>query len=214
MSTKVDYEAMTNKELQTLIDDFELTVNPKTPGKPTKAELVSVLMAFKVEQDIINGVEQDEIDEANDEEDEKLNDELEPVLAAKVKASKAIAQKDLPREQRRALQRADLLRKERVIIFDKQNTQTKIPAMPVTWGNTLIGFHTDIINFSHQKPQYVRRGALANLRDATFTYSHQEEEFSSVQQITELRYSITEVEGLTDDEIKVLAAQQRVNKLI
>jgi len=204
--SKVNYEEMTNKELQTLIDDFELTVDSKIPGKPNKAELVATLMAYKVQQDIINGVEEDEIDDAED----TKNDELE----AAPKVVKAVAQKDLPREEKRRLQKADLLRKERVIIFDKQSTQTKIPAMPVSWGNNLIGSYTDMIDLSSQKPQYVRRGALSNMKNATFTESRQDEEFGPVTNVTEFRFVITEVEGLTDDEIKVLAAQQRVNKTV
>lgn len=204
--SKVNYEEMTNKELQTLIDDFELTVDSKIPGKPNKAELVATLMAYKVQQDIINGIEEDEIDDAED----TKNDELE----AATKVIKSVAQKDLPREEKRRLQKADLLRKERVIIFDKQSTQTKIPAIPVSWGNNLIGSYTDMIDLSSQKPQYVRRGALANLRLATFTESIQDEEFGPVKNVTEFRFVITEVEGLTDDEIKVLAAQQRVNKTV
>lgn len=204
--SKVNYEEMTNKELQTLIDDFELTVDSKIPGKPNKAELVATLMAYKVQQDIINGIEEDEIDDAED----TKNDELE----AATKVIKSVAQKDLPREEKRRLQKADLLRKERVIIFDKQSTQTKIPAIPVSWGNNLIGSYTDMIDLSSQKPQYVRRGALANLRLATFTESRQDEEFGPVRNVTEFRFVVTEVEGLTDDEIKVLAAQQRVNKTV
>lgn len=204
--SKVNYEEMTNKELQTLIDDFELTVDSKIPGKPNKAELISRLMAYKVEQDIINGVEEDEIDDAED----TKNDELE----AAPKVVKAVAQKDLPRDEKRRLQKADLLRKERVIVFDKQSTQTKIPAIPITWGNNLIGTYTDMIDLASQKPQYIRRGALANLKLATFTESRQDEEFGPVRNVTEFRFVVTEVEGLTDDEIKVLAAQQRVNKTV
>ena len=61
--SKVNYEEMTNKELQALIDDFELTVVAKTPNKPTKAELIVTLNAFKVQQDIINGVEPEVVED-------------------------------------------------------------------------------------------------------------------------------------------------------
>ena len=63
--SNVNYNEMTNKELQALIDDFELTVQAKTPNKPTKAELIATLEAFKKEQNRINGIE-----------DEEENDEL------------------------------------------------------------------------------------------------------------------------------------------
>ena len=206
----VNYEEMTNKDLQTLIEDFELTVNPKTPGKPTKAELVAVLNAYKTQQDIINGIEPEV---AADEDEEELDTNVESVSVPKPVEPKIVVAKparELSRNERKALQRADLMRKERVIIHDMQDTQTKVPAMTVTWGNGLIGIHTDVIDLSSSKPQYIRRGALANLRLATYTQSIQEEEYGPVEQRTEYRFSIKELDGLSEDEIANLAAQQRL----
>ena len=205
----VNYEEMTNKDLQTLIEDFELTVNPKTPGKPTKAELVAVLNAYKTQQDIINGIEPEVAIEG----EEELDTNVESVSVPKpVEPKIAVAKpaRELSRNERKALQRADLMRKERVIIHDMQDTQTKVPAMTVTWGNGLIGIHTDVIDLSSSKPQYVRRGALANLRLSTYTQSIQEEEYGPVEQRTEFRFSIKELDGLNEDEIANLAAQQRL----
>lgn len=206
----VNYEEMTNKDLQTLIEDFELTVNPKTPGKPTKAELVAVLNAYKTQQDIINGIEPEV---AAEDEEEELDTNVESVSVPKpVEPKIAVAKpaRELSRNERKALQRADLMRKERVVIHDMQDTQTKVPAMTVTWGNGLIGIHTDVIDLSSSKPQYVRRGALANLRLSTYTQSIQEEEYGPVEQRTEFRFSIKELDGLSEDEIANLAAQQRL----
>ena len=206
----VNYEEMTNKDLQILIEDFELTVNPKTPGKPTKAELVAVLNAYKTQQDIINGIEP-EVIAAEDE--EELDTNVESVSVPKPvepKISVAKPARELSRNERKALQRADLMRKERVVIHDMQDTQTKVPAMTVTWGNGLIGIHTDVVDLASSKPQYVRRGALANLRLSTYTQSIQEEEYGPVEQRTEFRFSIKELDGLSEDEIANLAAQQRL----
>lgn len=207
MSNKIDYNEMTNAELKALIDDFELTVDAKTPGKPNKAELVSALENYRKQQNIINGVEEDETEDLDE-----TNDELTPGSKNETKVEKVVPQKLLPREQKKRLQKADLLRKERVIVIDKQHTQTRIPAITVTWGNKLIGIQTDVIDLKSNKPQYVRRGALANLRSCTFTYSYQEEEFAPVRQITEERFEIRELEGLTEDEIADLAIKQRMNK--
>lgn len=207
MSNKIDYNEMTNAELKALIDDFELTVDAKTPGKPNKAELVSALENYRKQQNIINGVEEDETEDLDE-----TNDELTPGSKNETKVEKVVSQKLLPREQKKRLQKADLLRKERVIVIDKQHTQTRIPAITVTWGNKLIGIQTDVIDLKSNKPQYVRRGALANLRACTFTYSYQEEEFAPVRQITEERFEIRELEGLTEDEIADLAIKQRMNK--
>lgn len=207
MSNKIDYNEMTNAELKALIDDFELTVDAKTPGKPNKAELVSALENYRRQQNIINGVEEDETEDLDE-----TNDELTPGSKNETKVEKVVPQKLLPREQKKRLQKADLLRKERVIVIDKQHTQTRIPAITVTWGNKLIGIQTDVIDLKSNKPQYVRRGALANLRACTFTYSYQEEEFAPVKQVTEERFEIRELEGLTEDEIADLAIKQRMNK--
>lgn len=207
MSNKIDYNEMTNAELKALIDDFELTVDAKTPGKPNKAELVSALENYRKQQNIINGVEEDETEDLDE-----TNDELTPGSKNEIKVEKVVPQKLLPREQKKRLQKADLLRKERVIVVDKQHTQTRIPAITVTWGNKLIGIQTDVIDLKSNKPQYVRRGALANLRACTFTYSYQEEEFAPVKQVTEERFEIRELEGLTEDEIADLAIKQRMNK--
>ena len=206
--SKVNYEELTNKDLQTLIDDFELTVNPKTPGKPTKAELVAVLNAYKTQQDIINGVEPEIEDEPADEENDESVSELKEDAPAKVVKPKAA--KEMSINERRQLQRADLLRKERVIVYDVRDTQTKVPAESFTWGNSLIGIHTDVVELASGKPQYIRRGALANMRNATFTRSIQEEEFGPVINKTEYRFNIKELDGLTEDEIDALAAKQKM----
>ena len=204
--SNVNYNEMTNKELQALIDDFELTVQAKTPNKPTKAELIATLDAFKKEQDVLNG----NIDE--EENDELVNDsgsEGENTASKKeVKASKPA--RELSQAERKRLQMADLLRKERVLVYDVQDNQTKTPAMSVTWGNSLIGFYTDMVNLESGKPQYIRRGALANLRDATFTRSIQEEEFGPVVNQTEFRFNIKELDGLTEEEIETLGAKQKL----
>ena len=206
--SKVNYEEMTNKELQALIDDFELTLEAKNPSKPTKAELVATLTKFKREQDVLNGNTDDE------ENDELVNDsnsgsEGENTASKKeVKASKPA--RELSQADRKRLQMADLLRKERVLVYDVQDNQTKTPAMSVTWGNSLIGFYTDMVNLESGKPQYIRRGALANLRDATFTRSIQEEEFGPVVNQTEFRFNIKELDGLTEEEIESLGAKQKL----
>ena len=206
--SKVNYEEMTNKELQALIDDFELTLEAKNPSKPTKAELVATLTKFKREQDVLNG----NIDE--EENDELVNDsnsgsEGENTASKKeVKPSKPA--RELSQSERKKLQMADLLRKERVLVYDVQDNQTKTPAMSVTWGNSLIGFYTDMVNLESGKPQYIRRGALANLRDATFTRSIQEEEFGPVINQTEFRFNIKELDGLTEEEIETLGAKQKL----
>ena len=202
--SNVNYNEMTNKELQALIDDFELTVQAKTPNKPTKAELIATLEAFKKEQNRINGIEDEE------ENDELVGEENSGSTKPKKVEGAAKPAKSYSKAERKKLQMADLLRKERVLIYDVQDNQTKTPAITVTWGNSLIGFYTDVINLESGKPQYVRRGALANLKNATFTRSIQEEEFGPVKNIVEERFNIKELDGLTEEEIEILASKQKM----
>lgn len=204
--SNVNYNEMTNKELQALIDDFELTVQAKTPNKPTKAELIATLEAFKKEQNRINGID----DEDDTENDELVGEDDSGSTKPKVVESAAKPAKSYSKAERKKLQMADLLRKERVLIYDVQDNQTKTPALTVTWGNSLIGFYSDVINLESGKPQYVRRGALANLRNATFTRSIQEEEFGPVKNVVEERFNIKELDGLTEEEIEILASKQKM----
>ena len=204
--SNVNYNEMTNKELQALIDDFELTVQAKTPNKPTKAELIATLEAFKKEQNRINGID----DEDDTENDELVGEDDSGSTKPKVVEGVAKPAKSYSKAERKKLQMADLLRKERVLIYDVQDNQTKTPALTVTWGNSLIGFYTDVINLESGKPQYIRRGALANLRNATFTRSIQEEEFGPVKNVVEERFNIKELDGLTEEEIEILASKQKM----
>lgn len=204
--SNVNYNEMTNKELQALIDDFELTVQAKTPNKPTKAELIATLEAFKKEQNRINGID----DEDDTENDELVGEDDSGSTKPKVVESAAKPAKSYSKAERKKLQMADLLRKERVLIYDVQDNQTKTPALTVTWGNSLIGFYSDVINLESGKPQYIRRGALANLRNATFTRSIQEEEFGPVKNVVEERFNIKELDGLTEEEIEILASKQKM----
>ena len=204
--SNVNYNEMTNKELQALIDDFELTVQAKTPNKPTKAELIATLEAFKKEQNRINGID----DEDDTENDELVGEDDSGSTKPKKVDNAAKPAKSYSKAERKKLQMADLLRKERVLIYDVQDNQTKTPALTVTWGNSLIGFYSDVINLESGKPQYVRRGALANLRNATFTRSIQEEEFGPVKNVVEERFNIKELDGLTEEEIEILASKQKM----
>ena len=137
--SKIDYNEMTNAELKAIIDDFEIDVEAKIPGKPNKAELVAALEKYKAEQDALNGV--------NDSDDK--NDDLSPGSETVVR--EAVPQRLLPKNERKKLQLADKMRKERVIVIDKQHTQTRVPAITVSWGNGLIGIYSDVINLPEKE---------------------------------------------------------------
>src|SRR5574344_1251282 len=117
--SNVNYNEMTNKELQALIDDFELTVQAKTPNKPTKAELIATLEAFKKEQNRINGIEDEE--ENDTENDELVCEENSGSTKPKKVEDVAKPARSYSKAERKKLQIADLLRKERVLIYDVQD---------------------------------------------------------------------------------------------
>ena len=197
MSTETKtFEEMTNKELENLVEDFDLSVEAKNPKKPNKAELLVCLNAFKQSQDEVNSNEVESTELDAQEEDEV--EEPKIVVAAK-----------LPPRQRKKLQTADLMRKECVVITDTRTTQTPDKAMFVSWGNGLLGHHTDVIHMTG-KPQYVRRGALNNLRNVIIDEPTQEDVYDDIEWIKRPRFMILDAAGLTAAEIKKKAVEQQI----
>ena len=180
----MNYNDMTNAELQQLCEDFELTV----PAKANKTQLVDALTKYR---DEMNGVD-----------DSGTTDSAEEPETTVV----AVTQAQLPRAQKIALQRADLFRKEQVIITDNQSTQTKFGVQYVRWGNTKgTGIQTDVVTMG--KPQYVRRGALANMARGTTTIPEVSED-GTMTTVQAPRYNIQRLEGLTEKQIKDLQNRQ------
>ena len=187
----MDYKDMTNKELAELVKDFDLTVEAANPGKPNKTELIAALDKFKAKQDAINGIEP----EVDEDEPETTVEPTAPVVKKPKKSSKV------------ALIKADLLRKERVIINDNQTNQTKDEMISVSWGNRKIGVYSEYITLTGE-PQYIRRGALGNLKDVTFIHHEPKANGSGDQMLVKPRFSIVPVAGMTEDELKELGNKQ------
>lgn len=188
------FEQMTNDELKRLVEDFDLTVEAKNPSKPNKTELIEALDKFKAEQDSVHGKT-----DTSSELDSNKDKEKKVVLASK-----------LTPQQRKRLQLGDLLRKEPVIITDNQRTQTPNKAMFVAWGNGLIGHKQDVINLEGRHVQYVRRGALKNLRTATITVPFQENIEDEVEYITTPRFTIIETSGMSQEELRKKKIEQQI----
>lgn len=194
------YRSKTNSELKEILETLEIgTPLAKNPFKPNKNEIVEALMKYKRHQDSINGIEPEEGDEIPDEDDEDEEElEIKPVAKKTRKPSKG---------EQAALLKADLMRMERVIVHDTQTSQTASSAITVTWGNRVLGIQNDVIKFG--VPWYVRRGALANLRDNEIT-EYTQEEGGPMRTDTRNRYMITDVEGWTEDELRIHAADQKI----
>jgi hypothetical protein len=189
MNTK--FTDMTNAELKQACMDFGLEVNAKNSIKPTKAEYVEVLEKFKATQDSIHGIDREE------------EDKKEEVKETK----KASGSKRKP-QSRIKLMRLDLFKKDRVIVHDQQERQTKDEMISVSWGNRAIGGQTDWVHLSGE-PQYVRRGALNNLREAT-TVVHIPKPGGGVSMERRKRFVVVEVDPLTPEELAELANKQKL----
>lgn len=192
MSNEVEFKDMSHAELKELAKDFELDVK----GNASKDTLVEALDAYKIKAEALrNG----EITEDEIVEDDEVIEEVTP---------KKVATKGVSKYQKLMLQKADLTRKERVVVTDNNTAQTKETVRYVRWGNTgAIGVKVDIVRFG--KPWYVRRGALANLRKATITERSVNELGNTVDEILP-RYTIQVLPGLSKAELDLLANKQAI----
>jgi len=188
---ETSFEDMTNSELKEACADFGLEVIAKNPQKPNKAEYLTALGEFKAAQDNVHK-------ERN---------------AEKAEAEKAAPVKDgstRKPQSKSVLTKLDLMAKERVIVQDMQETQTKDELISVSWGNRLIGMQTDWVDLSGE-PQYVRRGALQNLRDATMTIQNPKKSGSGgVSKNQKKRFVVIPQEPLTQKELDQLASVQKM----
>ncbi len=183
------FETMTNAELKEACEDFGLTVSARNPAKPNKTEYLEALNAFKAKQDEIHGIDPEAPVETVDE----VTDGSKRKPQSKSK-----------------LMKLDLLKKDRVIIRDMQESQTKDEMISVSWGNRLIGRQTDWVDLSGE-PQYVRRGALNNLREANMVIHAQKSGGGGgASQIGKKRFVVVEVDSLSEAEFAELQAQQKM----
>ena len=182
-----EFKDMTNAQLKEACEDFGLEVIAKNPAKPNKTEYLEALNSFKAKQDEIHA-------ERNE---EKAKSEVaKPVIDGSKRKPQSAAQ----------LMKLDLFKKDRVIIRDMQESQTKDEMISVSWGNRLIGRQTDWIDLSGAE-QYVRRGALGNLREAT-TVVHVPKAGGGASMVRKKRFVIVDVEALTEAEFDELKSVQ------
>lgn len=181
------FEDMTNAELKEACEDFGLEVIAKNPAKPNKAEFLEALNSFKAKQDEIH-------------KDKNVEKEAAAEAAPVTDGSKRKPQ------SKAQLMKLDLFKKDRVIVRDMQESQTKDEMISVSWGNRLIGRQTDWVDLSGE-PQYVRRGALGNLKEATMVV-HNKKPGGGVSMVRKNRFVVVPVNPLDEKEIEELKAQQ------
>ena len=197
-----NFEDMTNKELAEYCKENNIDVPAKNVSKPSKTEFLNAIYAN--EEDINSeGIytEEDALSNADDflNVDENNSDE---------NVTESAKQKKESRSQKRQKQWKELMALKRVIINSNDNNQTRIKNQVeyCTWGNRLLGHHTD--RFIIGKPWHVREGALRNLKNMMISRSVQDEEGNTVRFETVPAYIIQELPALTKEEIDVIAKRQ------
>jgi len=183
------FEDMTNAELKAACEDFGLEVKAKNPAKPNKTEYLTAINEFK----------------------EKQNNTHAEKNAEKAKLAEAAPVTDGSKrkpQSKSQLVKLDLFRKERVIVRDMQESQTKDELISVSWGNRLTGGQTDWVDLGGE-PQYVRRGALNNLREATMMIQTPKAK-GGVEMTRKKRFVIVDVDPMTEEELAALKAVQEV----
>ena len=222
MATK-SYEQMTKAELLKAISFFKLESKVAELGKDANslinADYVKVLNAFRDSQAALNGAEDTN---TNTNEEEIMADKVEPEVQVNFsgeenkvetkitpKAPVVPEPKKLTRDEEVALAAEYNLTKTRVVITDHDTTQSMEAdvlerGVTISWGNKFLLSQTDCV-FMHGEPQYVRNGALAAMKTILIPTNSKDS-----TNRTKARFSITEVEGWTQEKIDELKAQQKL----
>lgn len=186
------YKELTNAQLKEECDDLgiEKVIGSKNPAKPTKDDYLAAIEAKFNYEPVAQETGEDEVKE-----------EVEAVAEIPTTRKPQSAAK---------LSRLEMTRKDRIIVHDVQASQTKDKdeMISVSWGNRLLGGQTDFVSLSGE-PQYVRRGAINNLLEAT-TVIHKSRPTGGVESEVVKRFVITEVGGLTPEELADLASKQKL----
>jgi len=179
------FKELTNEQLkEECVAQGITNIRAKNPQKPNKAEYLAAIEA--------------KLSYATT--DEEVVEVKEDSVKSKRKA-----------QSPSQLARLEAFRKDRVIVHDVQENQSKDKdeLLSVSWGNRLFGGQTDLVSLNG-KPQYLRRGAITNLMDATTTIHVPGKNGLGVTKEVVPRFVITEVAGLTPEELEELANKQKL----
>lgn len=180
----MNYEEQTNADLKQLCEDLDLEVKAKNPSKPNKAELIAALNEYDgVTPEVVEEIVQDE----------------SPEVESKGTLNKA---------QLRRHQHREKMKLVRVMATSNADNQTKVDLITISWGNDLLGYHTDRLLLG--KPWHIRQGALDNLRATTITKPVQNEEQNKIDYNQIPAYNVQDLGLLSKDEYKALGEKQKV----
>ena len=187
----MNYKELTNAQLAEECKDLgiEKVFGSKNPHKPSKADYIKAINA-KLSYEPVETIE----DEVTEEVEAKaeIPTTRKPQSAAK-------------------LARLDMFRKDRIVLHDIQDNQSKDKdeILPISWGNRMLGGQTDFVALNGE-PQYIRRGAINNLIDATTVIHRPKANGNGVVDEVVKRFIVTEVAGLTAAELAELATKQKM----
>ena len=220
MATK-SYEQMTKAELLKAIGFFKLEGKVAELGKDENslinADYVKVLNAFRDSQAALNGAE-----DTNTNEEEIMANKVEPEIQVNFSGEETKVEtkitpkipvvpepKKLTRDEEVALAAEYNTTRTRVVITDHDTTQSMEAdvlekGVVISWGNKFLLSQTDCV-FMHGEPQYVRNGALEAMKTILIPTNSKDSTSR-----TKSRFSITEVEGWTQEKIDELKAQQKL----
>ena len=215
------YEQMTKAELLKAIGFFKLEGKVAELGKDANslinADYVKVLNAFRDSQAALNSAE-----DTNTNEEEIMANKVEPEVQVNFsgeenkvetkitpKAPVVPEPKKLTRDEEVALAAEYNMTRTRVLITDHDTTQSMEAdvlekGVVISWGNKFLLSQTDCV-FMHGEPQYVRNGALEAMKTILIPTNSKDSTSR-----TKSRFSITEVEGWTQEKIDELKAQQKL----
>ena len=215
------YEQMTKAELLKAIGFFKLEGKVAELGKDENslinADYVKVLNAFRDSQAALNGAE-----DTNTNEEEIMANKVEPEIQVNFSGEETKVEtkitpkipvvpepKKLTRDEEVALAAEYNMTRTRVVITDHDTTQSMEAdvlekGVVISWGNKFLLSQTDCV-FMHGEPQYVRNGALEAMKTILIPTNSKDSTSR-----TKSRFSITEVEGWTQEKIDELKAQQKL----
>jgi len=187
----MNYRELTNTQLAEECEDLGIgkVIGSNNPHKPTKDDYIKAIEA-KLSYEPVATIE----DEVKDE----------------VEAEAEIATTRKPQSAAK-LARLDMFRKDRVVLHDIQDNQSKDKdeILSISWGNRMLGGQTDFVALNGE-PQYIRRGAINNLIDATTVIHRPKANGNGVVDEVVKRFIVTEVAGLTAEELTELATKQKM----
>lgn len=201
-------EKMTNKELAKYCEENGIDIDSKNVSKPTKTEYIASIKRAEASNE--PSPEIDPVENLDDDVDDFLDiseSGEKDGMQEKVEKPKA---KKMTRAQKRKQQYNELMALKRVMITKNDNNQTTVKNQVefCTWGNRLLGHHTD--RFITGREWHVREGALRNLQDMKISRPIQDDEGNTIRFETVQAYIIQRLDPLTKQEIEVIAKRQTI----